>query len=99
VSTVKAEYGAENSGSRAALTSSRDLFVLPHGRREGFWANIRGQVLDLADPDTGYGLAPNPDDLFVASIDAALAAAIDNSLAARSLVEPIARISWDGANR
>ena len=151
MSTIKAEYGAENSGSRAAFASSRDLFVLPHGRREGFWANIRGHVLDLADPDTGYGLAPNPDDLFVASIaselawtarkilrgswlpddvsvaatwrrkadpatladinltitvsrlatavDAALAAAIDNSLAARSLVEPIARISWDGANR
>jgi uncharacterized OsmC-like protein len=151
MSTVKAQHVAENSGSPRALTSGRDLFVLQHDRRDGFWANIRGHVLDLADPDTGDGLAPNPDDLFVLSIaselawtarkilrarglpdevsvsakwratadpstlsdvdltvtvsgradavGAALAAAVDNSLIARSLVNPVARISWKGANR
>jgi uncharacterized OsmC-like protein len=151
VSNVRATYGAEIDDSQAALTSSRALFVLPHERRDGFWADIRGHVLDLADPDTGHGLAPNPDDLFIVSIaselawtarrilrgsglpddvsvsanwrtnadpptlsdinltvtvsrraeaaSGALAAALDNSLAARSLAEPTARISWEGANR
>jgi uncharacterized OsmC-like protein len=151
VSTVKTEHGADNSDSRAARTSSRALFVLPHERRDGFWANIRGHVLDLADPYMGDGLAPKPDDLFVVSIASelawtarrilrglglpddvsvsakwratadpptlsdvdltitvsgraeaaseALAAALDNSLATRSLVEPVTRISWEGANR
>jgi uncharacterized OsmC-like protein len=151
VSAVAAEYGVEASDSREASTSSRVLFVLPHDRRDGFWANIRGHVLDLADPETGNGLAPNPDDLFVVSIaselawtarrilrgrglpddvsvcakwrttadpptlsdidltitvsgraeaaSAALAAAVDNSLAARSRPEPSAHISWEGTNR
>jgi len=73
VSTVKADHAAETGDSRTGLTSSRDLFVLAHERREGFWANIRGHVLDLADPDTNHGLAPNPDDLFVVSIASELA--------------------------
>ena len=151
MSTVETEHGRDNSDSRATRTSSRDLFVLPHERRDGFWANIRGHVLDLADPDTAHNLAPNPDDLFVVSIASelawtarrilrerglpddvnvsakwrstappptlsaidltitvsgraeaaskALAAALDNSLAGRSLVEPVVCISWEGANR
>jgi uncharacterized OsmC-like protein len=151
VSIVGSEHGAETSDSRESHTSSRVLLVLPHERREGFWANIRGHVLDLADPDAGSGLAPSPDDLFVVSIaselawtarrilsgsglpddvsvsakwrtaadpptlsdidltvivsgraeaaSAALAAAIDNSLAARFRVEPTTHISWEGANR
>jgi uncharacterized OsmC-like protein len=151
VSAVRATHGADNGDSRAALTSSRALFVSPHERRDGFWAAIRGHVLDLADPDTAHGLAPTPDDLFIASIaselawtgrrilrggglpddvsvaaswrtnadpptladinltvtvsrrakavDATLAAAIDKSLAAWYLAEPIARISWEGADR
>jgi uncharacterized OsmC-like protein len=139
------------SDAEGTLTSERTLLVLQHGRTDGFWANIRGHVLDLADPDTGHGLAPNPDDLFVASIASELAwtarrvlragglpddvsvsatwratsnlptlsdisltitvsgcaeaaretltAAVDNSLASRSLVEPVARLSWIGADR
>jgi uncharacterized OsmC-like protein len=112
---------------------------------------MRGHVLDLADPYSGRGLAPMPDDLFIVSIASelawtarrilrgsalpddvsvsatwlttadppalsdinliitvseraeaaseALAAAAANSLAARSRVEPITCISWQGANR
>ena len=131
------------------MTANGSLVVLPHERREGFWANIRGHVLDLADSTAGPGLAPSPDDLYVVSIaselawttrrvlrgsglpddvsvsakwrtdppilsdinlavavsrrakavEAALAAAIDKSLAARSLAQPIALISWEGADR
>jgi hypothetical protein len=151
MSTVRAAYGANTGDAQAGLTSSRALFVLPHERRDGFWANIRGHVLDLADPDTGHVLAPEPDDLFIVSIaselawtarrilrgsglpddvsvsanwrtqadppspsdidltvtvsrlaegaNAVLAAALDNRLAARSLVRPVAHISWEGANR
>jgi hypothetical protein len=134
-----------------AAASSNALFVSPHERRDGFWASIRGHVLDLADPSSGHALAPTPDDLFIVSIaselawtarssfradgltddvsvfanwwanadlpsladidltvrvprrakaaSAALAVAVQNSLAARSLVEPVAHISWEGANR
>jgi uncharacterized OsmC-like protein len=151
MSSVRDKYGAETNDSLKTLASHGAILVLPHERTNGFWANIRGHVLDLADPDTGYGLAPNPDDLFVVSIaselawtarrilrgsrlpddvnvaaiwratadpatladidltitvsgrakaaSAVLAAAVDNSLAARSLVQPVARISWEGANR
>jgi hypothetical protein len=71
VSAVRATHGAENGDTRAAVTSSRALFVSPHERRDGFWANIRGHVLDLADPTSG--LAPTPDDLFVVSMGSDIA--------------------------
>jgi uncharacterized OsmC-like protein len=140
--------------SHTATTSSRALFVSPHERRDGFWASIRGHVLDLADPSSGHALAPTPDGLFIVSIAselawtartilrahglpdeesvsatwrteeehgdrsiladinltvtvsarakaarAALAAALENILEARSLAEPITHISWEGATR
>ncbi len=47
---------------------SAALLVIPHARRPGFWANIRGHVLDLGDPASGHAFAPTPDDLFTASI-------------------------------
>ena len=143
----------EKVASRAAPSGA--LFVSPLERRDGFWASIRGHVLDLADPSSGHALAPTPNDLFIVSIAsdlawtarsilrthglpddvsvsatwrtqeehgdrtslltdinltvtvsarakaarAALAAALENSLEARSLAEPIAHISWEGANR
>lgn len=132
-------------------TSSHTLLVIPHARRDGFWASIRGRALDLADPSSGDTLAPTPDDLFIASIaselawlvrsflracelpddvsvsatwrthddprsladinltvtvskdaetrSAALAAALESSLSARSLAEPVVHISFEGGNR
>lgn len=53
--------------------TSHSVLVNPHERREGFWANIRGHVFDLADPSSGSALAPTPDDIFIVSIAAALA--------------------------
>lgn len=153
--TTKDGTGVCTSGDAGAVTAeSRALFVSPHERRDGFWASIRGHVLDLADPSSGHALAPTPDDLFVVSIaaelawtarrilraqglpddvsvfatwrtrdeqedragladinltvttsrraeaaSATLAAAFENSLAARSLAEPVARISWEGASQ
>jgi uncharacterized OsmC-like protein len=143
---------SEKVESRAAPSGA--LFVSPHERTDGFWASIRGHVLDLADPSSGHALAPTPNDLFIVSIAsdlawtarsilrahglpddvsvsatwrtqeehgdlpsladinltvtvsarakaarAALAAALENILEARSLAEPIAHISWEGANR
>lgn len=49
------------------------LFVTRHARGDGFHANIRGHVLELADPSSGHELAPTPDDLQVASIASELA--------------------------
>jgi uncharacterized OsmC-like protein len=64
----------DDGGSHALPSSlSRTLFVSPHGRRDGFWASIRGHVLDLADPNSGHMLAPTPDDLLVASFASELA--------------------------
>jgi hypothetical protein len=120
------------------------LLVLPHERRDGFWANIRGHVLDLADPSSVHESAPTPDDLYIASVaselawssraflrangvrddvsvaaewgegaeisvtvtvpmnaapvSSALAAALEQSLAARSLAVPAVHISLDGGN-
>ena len=64
---------ADGRSSHAVSSSSHGLFVSPHERREGFWASIRGHVLDLADPNNGHALAPTPDDLFIVSIASGLA--------------------------
>ena len=141
----------DKGDSHAAPISRHVLFVSPHEQRDGFWASIRGHVLDLADPNSGHALAPTPDDLFIASIaselawtarrilrssgladgvsvsanwrtnadppsladidltvlvpgrakaaNAALTAAVQECLAARSLAAPVAHIFWGGANR
>ena len=142
MSTITTREGtqvSDNGDADAVPASSHALFVSPHRRRNGFWASIRGHVLDLADPSSAHGLAPTPDDLFIVSIaaepddvnvsaewrrregqvgrpsvadiiltvtvsrrakpaSAALADAFAKSLAARSVAEPVAHISWKGAN-
>ena len=59
--------------ARVRQRPKRALLVNPHERRDGFWANIRGKPLDLADPHSGHPLAPTPDHLFVLSVASALA--------------------------
>jgi uncharacterized OsmC-like protein len=53
--------------------SSDVLFVIPRGRGGGLQASIRGHLLELADPGSGHGLAPTPDDLFIVAIASDLA--------------------------
>ena len=148
---LRSGQNADNGDPHAVPTSSHALLVNPHERRDGFWANIRGHTLDLADPSSGHALAPTPDDLFIVSIasefawsaqtllrayglpddvsvsarwqttegppsladitltvtvsaratavSGALAAAFANSLAARSVAEPVVHISLEGGNR
>jgi uncharacterized OsmC-like protein len=148
---LRSGQNADNGDPHAVPTSSHALLVNPHERRDGFWANIRGHTLDLADPSSGHALAPTPDDLFIVSIaselawsarsflrarglpddvsvsatwrtyedpagladinltvtisklaeaaSAALGAALENCLAARSLAEPVVHISLEGVNR
>jgi hypothetical protein len=48
------------------------LFVVP-SPGGGLRASIRGQLLELAEPDPVHRLAPTPDDLFIASIASDLA--------------------------
>lgn len=52
----------------SASASPQALFVIPTERGDGFRASIRGHMLELADPGSAHGLAPTPDDLFVASV-------------------------------
>jgi hypothetical protein len=65
--------GVSPDASRAAgepmpaSISSGALFVIP-GRGGGLRASIRGHLLELAEPSLVHGLAPTPDDLFIASI-------------------------------
>ncbi len=148
---LRSVQNTDNGDSPAVPTSSHALLVIPGGRGDGFQANIRGHMLDLADPSSGHALAPTPDDLFIVSIasefawsaqtllrayglpddvsvsatwraheglpnladikltvtvsiraeavGAALSAAFANSLAARSLAEPVVHISFEGVNR
>lgn len=70
---IAAEAATGSAGDMDVAASSHKLFVIPHQRRDGFWASIRGHALDLADPSSGRGLAPTPDDLFVASLASELA--------------------------
>ena len=47
------------------------LFVTPTRRGDGFHASIRGNVLELPDPEGGLG--PTPEELFVVSVASDLA--------------------------
>jgi uncharacterized OsmC-like protein len=67
--------------------SSHALVVIPHMRRDGFWASIRGHVLDLADPSSGQ--APAPDDLFAVSIASDVAWSARNFLRAHGLPDDV----------
>jgi hypothetical protein len=72
MSAVTAVSHSESAGRRAMSVSTHGLLVLPHERRDGFWASIRGKAFDLADPSS-EAFAPTPDDLFVVSIASELA--------------------------
>jgi hypothetical protein len=75
MSTIRVDEGAEVSsrdGGPVAASTSRELFVIPTRRGDGFNASVNGHVLELADP-TDHRRAPSPDDLLVASIASDLA--------------------------
>jgi uncharacterized OsmC-like protein len=80
---------SSGSAGDSHSASSHDLFVIPHERRAGFWANIRGHVLDLADPGSGQALAPTPDDLFIVSIASDLAWSARRFLRASGLPDDV----------
>jgi uncharacterized OsmC-like protein len=69
--------------------AKNNLFVIGHARRDGFWASIRGHVLDLADPASDKDLAPTPDDLFIASIASDFAWCARSLLRARELPDTV----------
>jgi putative redox protein len=76
--SLVASVGVSPHTSQAAsqpkpASSYEALFVVPSGRGGGLRAHIRGHWLELADPSSGHGLAPTPDDLFIASIASHLA--------------------------
>jgi putative redox protein len=65
------------------------LFVIPSGRGGRLRASIRGHLLELADPSSGHGLAPTPDDLFIASIASDLAWSARHFLRAHGLPDDV----------
>src|SRR5207237_9361315 len=73
IATRDSNQASDKVDAQAVPTPSNAHFVSPHERRDGFWASIRGHVLDLADPGSGQALAPTPDDLFIVSIASELA--------------------------
>src|SRR5919198_3165941 len=92
MSAVTAVGGTEAPDPTNALTGrklERALVVSPHERRDGFWASIRGHVLDLADPNNGHALAPTPDDLFIVSIASELAWTARGILRANGLPDDV----------
>lgn len=58
----------EGDDQETAPASGHALFVIPTKRGDGFRASIRGHTLELADPDSGHGLAPTPKDLLIAAL-------------------------------
>jgi uncharacterized OsmC-like protein len=80
-STQSGDHGAVPAGPG----SIHALLVMPHLRRDGFWASIGGHVLGLADPAAGPELAPTPNDLFVASLASDVAWSAQRFLRANGL--------------
>lgn len=73
VSAGVSPHSSRTAREPTAASASRDaLFVIP-GRGGGLRASIRGHLLELAEPSPVHGLAPTPDDLFIASIASDLA--------------------------
>lgn len=73
-----------------AAPASRDaLFVIPGREGGGLRASIRGHLLELADPSSGHGLAPTPEDLFIASIASDLAWSARDFLRAHGLPDDV----------
>jgi uncharacterized OsmC-like protein len=71
------------------VAATRDaLFVIP-GRGGGLRANIRGHLLELAEPTRDHRLAPTPDDLFIASIASDLAWSARDFLHAHRLPDDV----------
>ena len=87
--TSDAARVAGSADSEPKAASSQRLSIEPHVRREGFWASIRGHVLDLADPGSGHGLAPTPDDLFIAAVASGLAWSTRDLLRANDLPDDV----------
>src|SRR5262249_1509324 len=81
----------QRSGETTAPSSDEGhaLFVGPRGRGDGFRASVRGHMLELADPGDADGLAPTPDDLFVASIASELAWSARRFLRTRGLPDDV----------
>jgi uncharacterized OsmC-like protein len=69
--------------------SSDALFVIPSGRGGGLRASVRGHLLELADPSSGHGFAPTPDDLFIASVASDLAWSARHFLHAHGLPDDV----------
>lgn len=76
---------AETAPPARTIASPRALFVVPTRNGTGFQASIRGHVLELADPDSPFGLAPTPDVLLVASVAAEVAWSARRFLRSRGL--------------
>jgi hypothetical protein len=62
-----------SSVTEHSRTPGLDLFVLPDVHRRGFHASIRGNILELADPNGGVPVAPTAEDLYVAALASFLA--------------------------
>jgi uncharacterized OsmC-like protein len=77
------------------VTSNHVLFVNAHERRDGFWASIRGHVLDLADPSSDPPLAPTPSDLFVVSLASDIVWSSRSVLRAHAMADDVsASVTW-----
>jgi hypothetical protein len=88
MSTVATMDRRENGDFHATSASTRALFVLPHERRDGFWASIRGHALHLAEPSS-HALAPTADDLFIVSLASTVAWCARRFLRARGLLDDV----------
>ena len=84
------ESNLDTTDSHAVPASTHGLSVVPNGRRDGFHATMRsGQLLELADPDSGHALAPTPDDLLIGSIASDFAWSARRFLRARRLPDDV----------
>jgi hypothetical protein len=73
------------------------VFVVPCRGAKTLRASIRGHVLELADPDSGRGLAPTPDDLRVTAIASDVAWFARRFLRDRGLDDYASVTTWPGA--
>jgi hypothetical protein len=79
--------------------ASRSLFAIPRAPADGFPASIRGQVIDLADPQVDEQLGPTPNELFIVAGASDLAWSCRGLLRRHGLSERVwVCAAWDTAD-
>jgi len=99
VASMRVRGARDDEPPETSVAPSAPLFVVPSGAGNGLQASIRGHRLELADPESGHGLAPTPDDLRTTAVASSVAWFARRFLRERGLDDYVSVTTWPSADR